>query len=122
MVVAVGGIGLSGALGIGVLQRQRELGVLRAIGASGRTLLQLVMLEGLWHALMAWILTVPLAWWLAEPLSAELGRIMLSLQLDYCFASQAAGAWLLILMVLALIASYWPARHAMRLSVKEALH
>lgn len=122
MVVAVGAIGLSGALAIGVLQRQRELGVLRAIGASGRTLLQLVMLEGLGHALMAWIFTVPLAWWLAEPLSAELGRIMLAIQLDYRFASQAAGAWLLVLILLALLASYWPARQAMRLSVKEALH
>ena len=122
MVVAVGGIGLSGALAIGVLQRQRELGVLRAIGASGRTLLQLVMLEGLWHALIAWTLTVPLAWWLAEPLSAQLGQIMLSMQLDYRFASQAAGAWLLVLIALALLASYWPARQAMRLTVREALH
>ena len=122
MVVAVGGIGLSGALAIGVLQRQREMGVLRAIGASGRTLLQLVMLEGLWHALMAWIFTVPLAWWLAEPLSARLGQIMLSMKLDYRFASQVAGAWLMILVVLALLASYWPARQAMRLSVKDALH
>ena len=122
MVVAVGGIGLSGTLAIGVMQRQREIAVLRAIGASGGTVFRLVMLEGVLHAGLAWIVTVPLAWWLAQPLAAELGRIMLALELDYRFAYQAALAWLVVIVLLAITAAWWPARRAMRLTVRDALH
>ena len=122
MVVAVGGIGLSGTLAIGVMQRQREIAVLRAIGAPGSAVFRLVVLEGLFHALLAWLITLPLAWWLAQPLSADLGRIMLALQLDYCFAWTAALAWLALIIVIAIIAAWWPAQRAMRLTVKEGLH
>ena len=53
MIAAVGAIGLSGTLAIGVLQRTREIGVLRAIGASSPAIFKLFMLEGLFHGLLA---------------------------------------------------------------------
>ncbi len=121
MVVAVGAIGLSGTLAISVMQRKREIAVLRAIGAASGTLFRLVMMEGLLHGLMAWLLTVPLAVWIAEPLADQLGLTMLSIRLDYQFDYQASAAWLLIMLMLALLAAYWPARQAMKITVKEGL-
>ncbi|QPK63179.1 ABC transporter permease [Methylomonas sp. LL1] len=121
MIAAVGGIGLSGALAIGVLQRTREIGVLRAIGASSKAVYRLFMLEGLLQGIVAWLLSLPLAYVAAEPVSRQLGEIMLGIQLDFAFDWWAVGYWLAILSMLAWLASYWPARKAAGLTVRESL-
>jgi putative ABC transport system permease protein len=121
MIGAVGGIGLSGALAIGVLQRIREIGVLRAIGAPSKSIFRLFQLEGLLHGFIAWLVTVPLAYFAAHPISDQLGKTMLGIQLDYRFDVSAVFYWLGIVSVIAWIASYWPARKASRLTVLESL-
>ena len=121
MIAAVGGIGLSGALAIGVLQRRREIGVLRAIGAPSRAVFRLFLLEGLLHGVVAWLISVPLAYLLAEPVAKALGRTMLGMELDFAFDLQAVFYWLGIVLLLAWLASYWPARKAARLMVRESL-
>jgi putative ABC transport system permease protein len=121
MLAVVGGIGLSGALAIEVLQRTREIGVLRAIGAHSKTVFRLFMLEGLLHGLIAWALSVPLAYLLAKPVAQELGQTMLGIALDFAFDWWAVAYWLGIVLVLALAAAYWPARQAMGLTVRECL-
>ena len=47
IVGGVGGIALNGMLSISVLERRREIGVLRAIGATPGTIRTLFMFEGL---------------------------------------------------------------------------
>ncbi len=84
MLAVVGGIGLSGALAIEVLQRTREIGVLRAIGAPSKTVFRLFMLEGLLHGLIAWTLSVPLAYLLAKPVTEELGQTMSGDSFGFC--------------------------------------
>jgi putative ABC transport system permease protein len=121
MIAAVGGIGLSGALNIGVLQRTREIGVLRAIGAPDNAVFRLFLLEGLLHGTVAWMLSVPLSYLAAEPLAEQLGKTMLGIRLDFAFDWRAVAYWLAIVTLLAWIASYWPARKAARLTVRECL-
>lgn len=121
MIAAVGGIGLSGALAIGVLQRRREIGVLRAIGAPASAVFRLFLLEGLLHGVLAWLISVPLAYLLAEPVAKALGRTMLGMELDFAFDRQAVFYWLGIVLLLAWLASYWPARKAASLMVREGL-
>ena len=120
MIAAVGGIGLSGTLGIGVLQRTREIGVLRAIGAPSSAVRRLLVLEGLLHGLMAWLISLPLGYLSAEPMAKELGLLMFGIQLDYRFNSVAAGYWLVMLMLIAWMASSLPAHKAARLTIKES--
>ncbi|MDP3333433.1 MAG: FtsX-like permease family protein, partial [Methylococcaceae bacterium] len=122
LIASVGAIGLSGTLAIGVLQRTREIGVLRAIGASSGAIFKLFMLEGLFHGLMAWLISIPIAYFSAEPLSQKLGEIMLGIQLDFSFSWLAVWLWLAIVTVLVLSASYLPARHATRIVVRDSLN
>ncbi len=122
LIASVGAIGLSGTLAIGVLQRTREIGVLRAIGASSSAIFKLFMLEGVFHGLMAWLISIPIAYFLAEPLSRKLGEIMLGIQLDFRFSFLAVWLWLAIVTVLVLLASYLPARHATRIVVRASLN
>ena len=121
MIAAVGGIGLSGTLSIGVLQRQREIGVLRAIGAPPNSIFRLFLLEGLFHGFLAWALSVPLAYWAAEPVASELGMTLFGIQLDYAFDAKAIIYWLLIVLIVAIAACYIPARNASRLSIRQCL-
>jgi putative ABC transport system permease protein len=122
LIASVGAIGLSGTLAIGVLQRTREIGVLRAIGASSSAIFKLFMMEGFFHGLMAWLISIPIAYFSAEPLSKKLGEIMLGIQLDFSFSFIAVWLWLGIVMVLVLLASYLPARHATQIVVRASLN
>ena len=121
MVVAVAGIGLSGTLAISVLQRRREIGVLRAIGASGGVIFRLFLLEGLFHAVLAWLISLPIAYGLGEVLAIRLGKLMFGIQLDYRFDWLAVLYWLLIALLLAAMAAFWPSRKAANLTVRESL-
>lgn len=121
MIAVVGGIGLSGTLAISVLQRTREIGVLRAIGAPGRAIFRLFLMEGLSHGIVAWLLSLPLAYFAAQPVADQLGQTMLGLKLDFKFDALAIGYWLVIVLLLAGFAAYWPARKAALMTIKKCL-
>ena len=61
IVALVGGIALMGALSIGVIERTKEIGVLRAVGARSSTILGIFMMEGLLQGLMSWCIAAPLS-------------------------------------------------------------
>jgi putative ABC transport system permease protein len=46
---------------------------------------------------------------------------MIGVELDYAFAETAVFAWLIIIILIALFASFVPARNASRISVRESL-
>jgi putative ABC transport system permease protein len=121
IVALVGGIGLMGALSISVIERTKEIGVLRAIGARSPTILKMFMLEGLVTGLLSWLIAVPLALFVSPALAATLGRMMFGANLDYRFNAPAAAIWLAVIVVIAVLASILPARAATRISVRQSL-
>ncbi|MFO7661842.1 MAG: FtsX-like permease family protein, partial [Chloroflexota bacterium] len=121
LAATVGGIGLMGALGISVVERTREIGVLRAIGARSRSILSLFMMEGLLQGFLSWLVAVPLAFVLARPMAELLGRTMVDVELDYAFNWQAVLFWFGTILVISIVASLLPALRATRVSVRESL-
>jgi putative ABC transport system permease protein len=121
LMAIVGGIGLMGALGISVMERRREIGVMRSVGARSRTLLGIYIMEGTLQGLLSWLFAVPLSFFLAQPMARLLGQTMLDLDLDYVYNWQAVLAWLLIVLVISSLMSMGPARSAARMSVRENL-
>lgn len=117
----VGAIGLAGALAISVVERTREIGVMRATGAKSSMISNLYLMEGALHGLLSWIITVPLAYLLSQPLARLLGQRMLELDLDYAFNVPAVLIWLAVVMVFSISASIWPTRMAARVRVRENL-
>jgi putative ABC transport system permease protein len=116
----VGSIALSGALSLSVMERRREIGVMRAIGASSWSVFRLFIGEGL---LLGW-----LSWLIALPLSMPAGRAMVyalgqafDLELIYHYSPTGAVLWLGIITVLSILASLLPARGATRVSVQTSL-
>ncbi len=120
VIAAVGSIALSGALSLSVMERTREIGVMRAIGASSWTIFRMFIGEGL---ILGW-----LSWLIALPLSIPGGRVMVSAigsvlesELFYTFDMGGPIIWLVIITILSVIASWLPARGATRISVRESL-
>lgn len=121
LVLLVGGIGLTGTMSISVLERMAEIGVLRAIGASNRAIMQLFLSEGLVVGLLSWGLAAPLALPLSRFLCAQLGLVLIQTPLDFTFSRPGLFFSLGFILVVALAATFFPARTATRLSVRETL-
>lgn len=121
IVAVVGGIALMGALSISVVERTKEIGVLRAIGARTRTLLAMFMLEGVLQGLVSWTLAVLIAFVLAQPMADIMGKTILNLPLDFAYNWNAVLVWLGIVLMISILASILPARNATRVSVRDSL-
>lgn len=120
LLAAVGGIGLSGTMSINVMESTREIGVMRAIGASNRSLYQVFITEGIVVGLLSWALgaaiAAPIAWALTRMLTTAI-----SFPLTFAFSPAGVVAWLVFVIVLSVLASLLPAYRAARVSVAEAI-
>jgi putative ABC transport system permease protein len=120
MIAVVGAIALSGTLSINVLERTREIGVMRAIGASAPAVAGQFVGEGLILGWLSWLLAIPLSlpvsWLVINQLSS-----LMNVELVYQFSGAGVMIWLVIITVLAIIASWFPAQKAAQTSVRESL-
>ncbi len=121
MTALVGSIGLTGTMGMNVLERTREIGVMRAIGAVDLAIMKTVVIEGVFIGLISWVC----AWVLSYPISVLMLRIissaMLSEPIPLTFTLQGVFIWLVVVIVLSAVASVLPARSAARLTIREVL-
>lgn len=116
----VGAIALSGVLSLSVLERTREIGVMRAIGATSRIIATLFIGEGLTLGLLSWVIAMPLSIPAGYLLTKMLG-IMVENEILYNYTPTGAIYWLVIVTILSMAASWLPARSATRISVRESL-
>jgi putative ABC transport system permease protein len=121
VMLAVGGLGLLSTLAIGVVERTREIGVLRAIGAGHRAILALVTLESLAIALLAWLAALPLSIPIGAGLSYAFGRIMFALPLRWLPEPAALLQWLALALLLGALAALGPGWRALRVPAARAL-
>jgi len=121
VIAAVGGVGLSGVLSLSVLERRREIGVMRAIGASSGRVAGLFIGEGLILGLLSWLLAIPLSIPAAYYMATQALALVLDRELIYRFTLWGPLYWLGIVIILAVAASWLPAHSATRLSVRESL-
>jgi putative ABC transport system permease protein len=121
LTVAVGGLGLASTMSLAVLERTREIGVLRAIGASHRAILSMIQIEGLVIALASWALALPLSVPLSALLGRRFGEVMMPVPVRYVPEPSAMLVWLFVVVTVSLVASAWPARRAMRVTTAAAL-
>jgi putative ABC transport system permease protein len=121
LTVAVGSIGLTSTMGMNVLERTREIGVMRAIGASSGIIRRLVVTEGVMVGILSWLIALGLSFPLSHLICAGVGMALLTRPLDYVFNWEGVVIWLGLVTVISALASLWPAANAARLTVWDAL-
>jgi putative ABC transport system permease protein len=117
----VGSIGLAGTMGMNVLERTREIGVMRSIGAVDSQIMQTVIVEGMLIGGISWILGLMLSFPITYLLTYIISTSIFNSQIAVHFTYQGFGLWLLIVLALSAVASILPARNAARLTIREVL-
>ncbi|HEY3273235.1 MAG TPA: FtsX-like permease family protein [Methanocella sp.] len=121
LTVVVGGLGLASAMSINLIERRREIGIMRAIGASARTIVRLITVESLVIGLLSWLIAVLLAQPLSYVIGSVFGTIFFKSPLDIAFSHPGMILWLALVVILAPAASLLSARKAAKLPVNEVL-
>lgn len=121
LIMLVGGLGLAGTMSMNVMERTREIGVMRAIGATDHSILKIILAEGFFIALSSWfaasILGIPIGMILAY----SLGIKMMNGPLAYTYSYIGAITWLGLIFIIAFLACFLPAYRASKLTIRDVL-
>jgi len=117
----VGSIGLTGTMGMNVLERTREIGVMRAIGAIDWEIIKSVVIEGVMIGLITWFLAIGVSFPISDILLNIISESMMGSSMDLAFAPEGVVIWLGVVILLSIAASILPARNAARLTINEVL-
>jgi putative ABC transport system permease protein len=121
ILASVGGLGLAGTMSMNVIERTREIGVLRAVGASNRDVRQVVLIEGLTVGLLSWTLAILASIPVGRTLSSTVGHAVFLTAPPYKHSTMGVLGWLALAILISAIASLGPAQRASRLTVREVL-
>ncbi len=119
IVGTIGGIGIANTLTLNVLERRREIGVMRSLGARDRHLVQAFLTEAVLMGgagfLLGLLLGVPFARGLVWLMSTVL------FPLDFRLPLTVVGSALVFTLLLTTVAAVGPALAAARMKVSQAL-
>ena len=121
LTAVVGAMGLAGTMSMNVLERTREIGVMRAIGATDGAVMRMVIIEGALIGVISWglavVLSVPITYLLATIVSLAVFNTPIAI----VFTPLGYGIWVGLVLALSAISSVLPARNAARLTIREVL-
>ncbi len=121
LVAIVGALSLAGTMSLNVLERTREIGIMRGIGASNSVLRQTVLFEGLFIGVISWIIAIPLSIPVTYAFTIAVGFAFMGAPMPFNFAPAGIIIWLVLVMVISTAASLLPSQKAVSISVRDAL-
>lgn len=121
LALLVGGLGLGSAIAVGIVERFREIGVMKAVGAKGRAIFLLIVAEGVFVALLGWTIAAIAAPLVSKPIVDAFGSLVVGYPFEYISGASGPAMALAAALSAALIASLLPTRAALRASVRAAL-
>ena len=120
LIVAISMVGLTNTITMVVIERTREIGVLRCIGAHARDVRRIFATEGLTVALAGWLIGIPLGFGFAHGLAA-LATNVFNEHVLFAFPLLNIPIALIGTVILALLVMQIPLRRAVRFKAGEAL-
>ncbi len=117
----VGAMGLAGTMSMNVLERTREIGIMRAVGATDFEIIRMVLVEGLLIGFISFVVSIVVAIPFTYLLSSIVSAATFETPIAVVFTPTGYGIWLGLVIVLSVLASVIPARNAARLTIREVL-
>ncbi|MGB7874075.1 MAG: FtsX-like permease family protein [Anaerolineales bacterium] len=121
LTASVGSMGLAGTMSMNVLERTREIGIMRSIGANDSVIMRTVIAEGMVIGLISFALAVVLSFPFTYLLSTIISVTIFETPIKVVFTLMGYGIWIALVLVLSTLASILPARNAARLTIREVL-
>ncbi len=121
LIAVVGGLGLAGTMSMNVLERSREIGVLRAVGAGNGSILRMVLVEVSLIGLISWALALVLSIPITYALDVGVGMAVFTMPIDFLLVIDGVIYWLAGILGISMLAGALPAGNAMRLTIREVL-
>ena len=120
LIVAISMVALINTLTMVVLERTRDIGILRCIGAHARDIRRIFATEGLTVALAGWLIGIPLGFGLAHAV-VSLAENIFNEHVLFTFPALNIPIALIGTIILALLVMQIPLRRAVRFKPGEAL-
>jgi putative ABC transport system permease protein len=121
LMALVGTLGLMSTVSMNVLERTREIGVMRALGATPSKIKNLIVWEGLTigvlSILVAFVVSLALSYFMGE----FIGHISFRTPLSLTISLLALVIWIGIIIAGSYLATLYPARRANKVTTREAL-
>jgi putative ABC transport system permease protein len=121
LIGVIAGLGLTGTMSLNVLERTREIGVMRALGGGTWTIRAMYVGEGAFIGLLSWVLALPLSIAMTLIFGNLLGQVIFNNPLVFIYTALGPALWLILVLVVSAIASIAPAQRASQISIREAL-
>ncbi len=121
LMALVGTLGLMSTMSMNSLERTREIGVMRAIGATPKKIRNLIVWEGLFIGALSIFIAVALSLILSTYIGRLIGNMAFRTPLSLTVSILALGVWVLIIVIGSYIATLYPARRANKITTREAL-
>ncbi|GAB1470190.1 FtsX-like permease family protein [Chloroflexota bacterium] len=117
----VGAMGLTGTMGMNVLERTREIGIMRAIGADDRAVIKTIIGEGFVIGSISFVLAIIVSIPLTYMLATIVSLTIFETPIDVVFTWLGYAIWFGLVLLLSVLGSVLPARNAARLTIREVL-
>lgn len=121
LMAVVGTLGLTSTISMNVLERTREIGVMRAIGATPKKIRNLIVTEGLtigfFSIVVGFIVSLGLSYFMGK----FIGHISFRTTLTLTISLTAMIIWILIVTMGSYFATMLPAKRANTITTREAL-
>jgi putative ABC transport system permease protein len=121
LTAVVGSMGLTGTMSMNVLERTREIGITRAIGADDRAVMRTVIAEGVVIGMISFALAILLSIPFTYLPSTIVSLAVFETPIATHFTVEGYAIWLGLVLVLSAVASILPARNAATLTIREVL-
>jgi len=118
--LAVGGIGIMNTMFIAVMERTREIGVMKAIGATNKKIMNMFILEAGFIGMVGGIIGALVGFGLA--LIIGFGSSLAGFSLPVNVSPVLFVEALIFAMIVGMVSGYIPAKRASELDPVEALH
>ncbi len=118
LIAAVGALGLLTSLSMSVFERQKEIGVMRSVGASSGAVTFQFLVEGIIVGVVAWAIGIPISYLLSKGLLQALnfGDVF-----NISYPPETVIVGLVGTLLVVTVASLWPSLAAARKTVSDIL-